>query len=442
MILNYEQINTQVLEANKKVEGATAYIQKIFGSAYFVAIGLRIPGKTVHLYLGRGSGWEGMWNSEKNIESSIRRKDKFLEYLRRNLASSKFKDISLDTKDRIISINYERWRRENSLMFFYNARNLYFAHIYFDEKTGMMMVFRSWDSTKIEFDGRSFELFDEVGRTELKHKITGKSAEITAIDTLLKKEKKQAMANTTGGKSQKFIKRKLKNINGDLLRVEAWKDLTTLVESEQDFSTYPMKNRVFDIKINFREKDHYKRRDEVYTKIKKLKKAKRILDLRLADTKEVLNNVPSKETFKSDLKVVSPIWIQAKRKINIEIIKEKGYRVLHFNGYDIGLGETTHGNDQLRKDWAKKNDIWFHLEGDKSPHLILKLKIGVLDEKVLTVIAGVMIEYAKYTYEDAQLIYTAVKNLKGVKGSAGKVTYKKEKHLTIKALKEWREALV
>ena len=44
-----------------------------------------------------------------------------------------------------------------------------------------------------------------------------------------------------------------------------------------DFSILPMKNMFAGHKLNFKTKEHYTRRDELYTKIKKLKKAQKIL---------------------------------------------------------------------------------------------------------------------------------------------------------------------
>ena len=54
-------------------------IQKIYSTSYFISFSIRAPGKTWHLYLGRGNGQEGLWLHNQAPISALRRKDTFLE---------------------------------------------------------------------------------------------------------------------------------------------------------------------------------------------------------------------------------------------------------------------------------------------------------------------------------------------------------------------------
>ena len=132
------------------------------------------------------------------------------------------------------------------------------------------------------------------------------------------------------------------------------------------------------------------------------------------------------------------MWKSLKNKTEVTKSAEKSYEIHDFGNLSLGIGLSSNGNDQLRSDWAKKSDYWFHLDGDKSPHIIIKLKDLSLTENVFIVVASAMISYSKMDYREANLIYTQVKNLKGVKGASGKVTYKKEKRIRVLYNKDWK----
>ncbi len=89
MIQYYRDLESQVKAIQS--EGLTGgQIQKIYSTSQLVSLSIRIPGKTWSLYLGRGSGIEGFWLGDSPPPSHLRRKDNFLEYLRRHLSSCTF----------------------------------------------------------------------------------------------------------------------------------------------------------------------------------------------------------------------------------------------------------------------------------------------------------------------------------------------------------------
>lgn len=440
MIQSFYQIFSQSNLINQELTGQV-YIQKIFSSSNYICLSLRAIGKTEYLYIGRGAGHEGLWLHDIKVESFLRKRDKFLEYLRHHLSNSTFKNIEMDDKDRAFSVDYFKWGRINKLFFFYNARNLYFANYFFDQKSGEMKLFKSWEKKHETLNSEAdFDIFDEVGRIQqdLEHK---KDKDVVSISQLLKAEKKKANSLNSGGKSKKFYNRKKKRIEEDLNKVALWPELSKIAMNEQDFSTYPHRYSYKKIKIRFDYSDHYKRRDQVFEKVKKLKKAQKILTLRLADTAGNLKNI-STISVENKLKTTAPVWYKEKKKESITIISEKKYRVYSFESMDCAVGETAIGNDQMRKEWAKKDDIWFHLDGDKSPHIIVKVKDGVISPDKIELISGLMIDRAQLTYQEVNLIYTQVKNLKGVKGVPGKVNYKKEKRIRSIVDTSWSDKLL
>ena len=399
---------------------------------------LRQTGKTNYLYIGRGSGNEGVWLGDEKPESFLRKRDAFLEYFRKFLSATQFDSIELDSSDRILTILYRKWGVNNKLSLFYKGRKLYFAHLFYSQKQEGMQVFKSWAPNSKEISSMNTAIFDEVGRKDLSEK-NDSDKQIIGIESLLAEERRLALKSPVKKKSEKFVKRKIDRIKGDLNQVKLWGELQELAMNEDDFSTYDKKSKVSGIKINFKENDHFKRRNEVFEKIKKLKKAEGILKKRLADTK-TSDSIPKVEVDNS-LSPVKPYWNQ-KEKVHpseSSTSTSGSYKIFNFEGFQVGIGQSAIGNDELRKNWGKKDDIWFHLEDVKSPHIICKLNAAVLDELVLQIIASIMIEYSEFSFTEANLIYTQVKNLKGVKGAAGKVTFKKEKHVKIVCIDNWKQ---
>lgn len=401
---------------------------------------IREPGNSKYLYFGRGKTYEGFWCGGKQIPSPLRKRDQLLEYMRRYLSGSVLTSIDLDPEDRVVRIEYRRFGKRNRFMLFYRGRELYFSNIYWDEKVSYMRTFCSWIKGVIDKELDDFNMFNELGHKEIDREKKSKS--IISIEKLLADEKKRALALLSSGKSKKFLKRKIKNIEADIANVNKWPELTTFVENQEDLTKLPMKNKISGHKINFKSNDHYKRRDEVYLKIKKLKKAQKILALRYSDTQESLSVLPdNSEHFENKLKIIKPIWSVAKENQTTKMSSENGYKVFKLEGIQLGIGITAVGNDQLRKEWAKKTDLWFHLEGDKSPHIIIKLENNLLDFNVFEIVAAAMIHFSSSTATEARLLYTHVKNLKGVKGTAGKVTMKKEKKINVILNKTWNSII-
>jgi predicted ribosome quality control (RQC) complex YloA/Tae2 family protein len=409
-------------------------IQKIYSTSFFISFSIRAPGKTWHLFVGRGASQEGVWLHHEAPPSVLRRKDTFLEYLRKHISSCSFVSLELDQHDRILKFNYQKYGQLQSFLFFWKARKLYFLHYYQEVPEAPFKLLLSWRGKAFTPDEKLEDLysfFDEVGRrTDMKHDL--ESANMIPVEELLEAELKAAKAKgMTSGPT--FLQRKIHNIEDDLKRAQQWNLMQKILDSGQSLEElYELK--IGDHKVKFEgELNPYERRNLLFEKIKKLKRGEGILGQRLNDAKELLAGKSQEIKGTSTLPINRPIWGKEERKASSAFSppqEKDDYKTFKFENFSIGVGLSTSGNDQLRNKWASKEDNWLHLDGSKSAHVIIKLNnLGPLSSEVLNLGASILAYFSHFNEEWIPIIYTQVKNLKGVTGASGMVIYKKEKHL-------------
>lgn len=432
MIQYYLDLETQVKALHdKRLEGGQ--IQKIYSTAWFVSLAIRTPGKTWSLYLGRGNGYEGVWVHDSPPVSALRRKDNFLEYFRHHLSSCAFHSLELDAHDRIISLNYQKYGSKQSLLLFWKARKLYFVHYYQESADAPFKLLLSWRGKAVvvhEPMSDFFVCFDEIGRNvDMKHEF--KSRAPVEIQDLLESELTSSDLRSKGS-NPGYLQRKKENIEDDLRRAQQWKKLQILLDQGQSLDhVYELK--VDDQKIKFEgELNPYERRDLVFQKIKKLKRGEGILSERLLNVNSLLEGKSEKVELISTIPLNKPIW--GKETAAVEHVVKKSekedFRIYQFEGYLVGVGLSAQGNDQLRSKWAGKEDYWLHLDEAKSSHVVIKLPQGkAMEPEVLNTGASILAHFSHFTSDWIPIIYTQVKNLKGVSGAPGMVIYKKEKHI-------------
>jgi predicted ribosome quality control (RQC) complex YloA/Tae2 family protein len=431
MIQYYLDLENQVkvLQDSRLAGGQ---IQKIYSTAFYISMAIRVPGKTWYLYLGRGGGHEGIWLHDAPPPSSLRRRDNFLEYFRRHLSSCSFLNVELDKSDRIIKLNYQKYGQVVSLGLFWKARKLYFSHYFQDPAETPFKLLLSWHGKAAVLPQPMddfFSYFDEVGRrSDMRHDF--QSPQIPKMNELLQQELKAAAAkglSTNPG----FLQRKKTNIEEDLRRAQQWQRLQTLLDGETTLSGYEL--QVGDHKIKFEgELNPFERRNLVFQKIKKLKRGEAILQSRLEQVSEQLEGRKQVVEAVSQLPIIKPVWGKSEGPVLAVTKKaENDFRVFHQDKIQFGVGLNAHGNDQLRNKWAHKEDFWFHLEGIKSAHVIVKLPSGkLLDSELTSTAASILAYFSHFNQDWIPVIYTQVKNLKGVTGAPGMVIFKKEKHMS------------
>lgn len=403
-------------------------IQKIFSSAKIIVLNIRVPGKTIYLGIGRGNDFCGTWALEKNIPSTHRIvKDRLLEYLRSNVSGKNVIDLSCDEKDRCIKITMHD---KSELLFFWKGRRLHFSHTYY--KDGIQYSFSPWENLSVgEAIESGFDIFDKIDRKELELKQCREDFLTPDYEKLFAKGK-------LSSKKIKKSERKIKLIEGDLARCRLWKELQAdAIEDKLDLSNKTLKWKSFKVKFD-PSLTHFQRRDLVFFKIKKLKKGESILANRLEEAKtELLSQTPSDS--KVEEAIVFPIWSEQKKIREKTATRKEGSVFYEWNNIKIAIGTTAQANDDLRKSWSKKDDYWFHLDGYKSAHLFVKGDEQLSYENI-QVFSSILANHSGFEAEMIPIIYTKVGNLKGIKGIAGTVNYKKEKHLLVQRV-NWKEII-
>lgn len=432
MIQYYLDLKKQVknIKENPLSQGQ---IQKIYSTAYYISLSIRAPGKTWNLYLGRGAGFEGVWLHDAPPPSVLRRKDNFLEYLRRHLTSCSFLDVNIDVHDRIVDFSYQKFGQRQSFLWFWKGRKLYFLHHYQDSPETPFKLMLSWRGkafTPTLDVGNLYDYFDEIGRkSEMNQDLS--SPEIVSIKQLLEAELKvSSLKEKTSGPS--FLQRKMTNIQDDLRKAKQWEKLQSILDKGESLENiYELK--VEDQKIKFEgDLNPYERRNLLFQKIKKLKRGESILKERLGKVEDQMTGKEASSEKVSTIPMIKPIW--GEEKPNQVVIAPKNqtqeYKIYSVEQFQIGVGLNAQGNDQLRNKWSSKEDYWLHLDGQKSSHVIIKSpQQSVISSDILNFGASILAHFSQFNDDWIPIIYTQVKNLKGVSGAAGMVIYKKEKHL-------------
>lgn len=401
-------------------------IQKIFSSGAVLVLSVRLPGKTIYLGIGRGGDSCGIWNLSTNVPSVLRIvRDRFLEFFRSNINGNSIVNVSVDSKDRVVKIELFDG---SLLLLFWKGHALYFS---FGKKDGdVFKVFQPWKNSKVEilkqFD---VDIFDEIGRREMDEKEISKDFYKEKIDLFCDPQNVVRVDN-------KRAKRKVKNIEEDLNRCLRWREIQSLIEKE-DLNLDAREFIFKEFKVKFETLDNfYQRRDKIYIKIKKLKTGEKILRKRLEDAKYSLEN--KKEEI-AEQKIALPVWNTQRELKTNEKSQDKNIEIFEISNHKFGRGKNSEGNDILRSRWANKSDIWVHLDGITSAHVIIKGENATNIENI-RIAASIVADGSNYNGEQIPIIYTQVKDLKGVKGASGLVTYKKEKHLKISKI-NWKEII-
>ena len=225
-----------------------------------------------------------------------------------------------------------------------------------------------------------------------------KSRLFVEITDLLDSELKSSELKTKGHQPA-YLQRKKDNIEDDLRRAQQWTKLQQLLDHGQSLDNiYELK--VDDQKIKFEgELNPYERRNLVFQKIKKLKRGEGILSERLSNVNSLLDGKNQEPELVSTLPINKPVW--GKEGVPEEVISKKDerddFRVFIFEGFQIAVGLSAQGNDQLRSKWANKEDYWLHLDEAKSSHVVIKLPSAKpLETEVLNMGASILAHFSHF----------------------------------------------
>jgi len=408
------------------------------------------------LCLGRGSSAQGVWLSNQAPPSHLRIQDSFLSLLRKYLITS-WKTISLDQFDRIISIEATWWNHPQFFLYFWHGRDSFFIHHYFDEKIQLWTLVLSWEahtkhtSSTMTSLASLFELFNPVGRKQLSDQtIPDKNITIVnagvEIDNYWNEVVKQ---NPIVAKIKKRHLTKIMNIKSDLDILEKLNELEIFLQKHP--AMIPAELTFGELRLKFpQESNLEQRRDLAFKKLKHWKgthvKMKARLEQEQVGNNKALHVQRKPTTNLSTNKVIRPIWQQnksaTKPTVNADNSEQIELYKLTQYGATAAVGKNAQGNDYLRNSWAKKNDFWFHLDGQPSTHLYLKAPTTLnFDPILFNTLGSIIIAQTKLNILSATLIYCHAKDLRGVKGYSGMVTFKHEKRVLIFFDEQWKKSV-
>lgn len=433
MIQGQKEFVQSVCDYNQFTQDHKGQIQKIYSTGHFLVLYTYFPGGGKSLYLGRGSHFEGFWPHDFLPSPEYRGIDRFLEFVRKQLTGVKVGHFQYSEEQRILVIPYVQSGVEKWFGFYWKGRELHFATA--EKKVDVVEVWHSTEGKKTCRESSFIaikEMFGESKQIQIENKSVSIADYLKALSEIDKNAKQSVQ-------KERSLTRKLNNIKQDLARIEKFIQLKPkLIEDQVSFDGEKFEYEK--IKVKFLNSDsHFQRRKLVFDKMKNLAQAQILLQSRLKETEqEIQNKNQTKNVAKKVIAFLKPCWGENKA---IQQTKEDGILKLKMAGMTLLVGMNARANDQIRK-MSNKEDYWFHLEGHTGSHAILKTDdMGKFFPHLIGEIGSLLRDYSKVEALEIPLIFTQVKNLKAIKGHAGLVEFKKEKHVKVQYVPEWKSRL-
>ena len=495
---------TAFLSAVPQLGPTKIWVQKIYSTAMHLAFSLRFPHQTKVLYIARSTltpliGW-----GSKLPPPAWRGQDRFLDYVRAFTRGCSLSSIQGNAAENMLGLCFYHGPQLKILLFFWHGPELYFVggeilsnssphageqdkdFASFQTIAGQAAIFCSWQRKKIiaPLEGKIEEqqelLWMTMGQqcTALRpggpiranhHNgqiVSTKSATVVTplpdLAQILFAPAKNTSAtgqdgtNETGrgaGESEqkaaiKFLQKKIKNIEADLDGLKKWRYFFDLVQRPDFIPPEEDRWKENGVLFKFQGRKGFQKVDLIYQKIKRWKAAEALQIERLATCYQELKDVQRKKADVISLKMREPMWAdrwektkKAGKKISSNPSSATHPDYLCFRGplqQTLWLGKSAAANDWLRHQRSKE-DWWVHLENYPSAHAFFPAAI-IPDTPWLTLIASLLRDTAHLTITEIPIIYTKVKNLRAIKGQAGGVIFKKEKHLRL-PYQDWQQAL-
>lgn len=407
-------------------------IQKVWSSLALASLSLRFRGETLILNLAKSPKFFALFLSKNKAPSEWRAKDKTQDWLRSKLAGRRLKAIIGSEKARVLTFVLDRPGGEDFLAVFYHLEEA--SHFYFDGVNKTLWTSWSGSRTKMNFEiGEVEEIFSE--RTEVR--FYGSSG--------IEKEFSYEDFNSAVGVSGRIIRRlkkgherKKEKIKKDLSKNEALLSIEALLVKDE----MPLTDRK-NLNLNGQTiklphgTDHFAKRDFLFGKIKGAKKGIAITRERLKQIENV-THTDQVELLRSPYQWEFIKSAKPKKSDTLAETGGQGYELFKIGGIKAGIGKSAQGNDALRKEFNKKNALWFHLESGSSAHVIVgTANFADLNTEQLGVIASMIRDQQKSDFREISLIYTLLKNVKAVTGTPGKVIYSNIKYIKVNYLANW-----
>jgi predicted ribosome quality control (RQC) complex YloA/Tae2 family protein len=140
-------------------------------------------------------------------------------------------------------------------------------------------------------------------------------------------------------------------------------------------------------------------------------------------------------------KVNNPREFKLFKKVNSEdkVLQKESevlpFKVFEFEGYTIWVGKSAQANDEMLRNYTKKEDLWLHARMVAGSHVLIKKSVTQnIPQQVLETAAQLAAYYSKSKTDSlASVIYTPAKYVRKVKKSTpGSVVIEKEQVILVK----------
>lgn len=436
-------------------------IQKISSSNEFVAFAMRFYKKNLIIYLGRGGNGNGIYLSNVNIPASLRIKDRYLDFLRSTLANGYIEDILCHPTEKILQIKLQKFEENCRIgllfLIYWKGRESYFV---VKKESESHSILKSWIGNWQNLDyplSDNFEYFQEVlAPAFVKSESRAKDLKIITNDERFKGYfdfQLNKIENNIRKKKISKQEKKIKNITEDYQRLEMWAEFYEFFKKNEEevlkdsLAIISYKNLKF--KIDYK-MSYYHKRSWVYEKCKKAINNIVRVNERINKEKSYLEQLkklklPPQNSIGNYLgKIIVPVWRFSSDSKTSEVNEKKtdNSTILQTTWGEVAIGKNAQGNDTLRKNWARKDDLWFHVDNETSAHLFLKMtNNNVLSAHILEIIGSILKDYSRLNSDEINLVYTKIQYLKSIKGRPGAVTFKNEKRIKVYYNSNWKEII-
>jgi hypothetical protein len=408
-------------------------IQKIVSTPISLCLRVRANGRNVYLNVPRGGSSKSFFISNAVPPPELRIKDKFSEFVKSKVTGHDLIGLYKTNSDNALCLLFSTKIKRSFLSLFMKGNQTFFIFGESESLEGTWNCFVPWENRSISISGKCpyFELFKNLGIRE--HEDFG-ALKFENIEQNSKLEEILSKAQKPNKNLSKMT-RKIESIEGDLQKINQWKKIKAAIEKFN--TTGEMSQIEYYIGRKSDLTGDYQKVNYLWQKTKKLKLAEKLQKQRLTQTIEIfllekskLTNLPS---------IHSPEWKNLKAANDKK--RSTGFSEYRYEEFRIAIGNDSLENQNLRKEWAKKEDLWFHPYHKPGPHLFIKIPQGkTIDPKVMEILAGIIIDkMSGINDSEIELVYTNVKNLKPIKSNLGSVTYKNHKVIKVKADLKWRE---
>tara|TARA_R110000868_G_scaffold97619_9_gene268616 strand:+ start:6223 stop:7494 length:1272 start_codon:yes stop_codon:yes gene_type:complete len=403
-------------------------VQKIYATPLHLCISIRVPGRTLWLWLGRKKPEEYIALAELAVPAKYRIKDVAIEWLRSKIKGKWLSGLPEITNN---TVELEMADKLESLRFGYIDGRLHFEEIV---RTDDMVQITSSTGKVLHIEpDQNYNSSLE----ERQHDQTLQSP-VDDLESWFQRHNKTLQKKVLSKKSKKQ-----KNIEKDIVKLESYKQLYEVaknVDALKSESKLEMANVTIKFKSGLSE---YQKADLIYSKAKRFKAAIELQEKRLEQLKA--HKKDTELNLEQIYNVDSLGWQLPKNRQSIETVTDTKSGLAHEEfqlpgKYKIAIGLSARANDHLRKTWASKDDLWVHIENETGAHLFCKSE-AIPDQKTWELIGSILKDYSKSSLEDVHLVWTRVRYLKPVKGAAGLVRFSNEKRILVRYCPTWRKML-